>query len=732
MHVSLCTSQASTIFSVVLAHSTMAGVLNEKLVKAEPKLTSCLKYDESTDAFVSETVEDEEEPEIIVKSEPFYVALLIIISSAVAATVAFGVGQSTAKLAVWKADLLEMTPDNTLATKIGWAIGLLLITRIIIKLEPKAAGSGVPEIRCMLGGYYLHGILRGSVGVAKAVGLTLAIAAGLPLGTEGPFIHFSACISAAMKNVPPFKRLNDDHIRFSLLMAMTSVGAGCTLSAPIAGALFGLELMLPHIVSMYSYKELFLASSAGSLAAVFLRLVLAKQYKPLFTSDVSSAEVDTSSHLLRFMVLALPLACISGACAGLFVHFQNAVATGYKKMRGKCPKNLVFAYDMCLIATVATLVTALASFEPMFGLGPAGVLNAMFSVKHLPELKPGVVMGLPSLSGLGLLFLARFVFTAASIRLPIPSGCVGPSLAIGAVLGRFYGHLVLSTGDLATVGESGFQQQDFAWLAIIGASTFAASICRTYSIVVLVFELCEVGRLILPLSISTLVAMAISNHVAPSIFDSITAFKSLPNLVGRKVQWDTSPVETLMQTDFKETPYIVPRTCTVAQFRSFVKKVKEFEKSKLPSTIAVVEPDGFGGKPFLLGVVETAQVLALSEAAIGTDLPTVDAPVVAVADSKSNSDDVMGFGDLCIAREKKPGAPARVGAKQELVDVLKFAVTKKLLHRGVHVKPGTKLKDACLISNTARVSKKEANLYICENGVLDGIITTQMLHTLEV
>merc|ERR1712078_666972 len=97
---------------------------------------------------------------------------------------------------------------------------------------------------------------------------------------------------------------------------------------------------------------------------------------------------------------------------------------------------------------------------------------------------------------------------------------------MGALLGRFWAHvcdsLLGDTGKLAA--------EDFAWFAIIGAAAFTAAVCRTFSIVVAVFELLVVPSLILPLSFSTLASMSIANVVSPSIFDSIATFKGLPVL----------------------------------------------------------------------------------------------------------------------------------------------------------------------------------------------------------
>lgn len=49
-----------------------------------------------------------------------------------------------------------------------------------------AAGSGISEIKCVLSGYTVRGLLGGTTLGVKSVGLALSVASGLSLGKEGP------------------------------------------------------------------------------------------------------------------------------------------------------------------------------------------------------------------------------------------------------------------------------------------------------------------------------------------------------------------------------------------------------------------------------------------------------------------------------------------------------------------------------------------------------------------
>jgi chloride channel 3/4/5 len=56
-----------------------------------------------------------------------------------------------------------------------------------------AAGSGIPEIKTILSGFVIPHFLELKVLIVKAVGATFAVATGMCLGKEGPFVHISTC-----------------------------------------------------------------------------------------------------------------------------------------------------------------------------------------------------------------------------------------------------------------------------------------------------------------------------------------------------------------------------------------------------------------------------------------------------------------------------------------------------------------------------------------------------------
>ena len=70
-------------------------------------------------------------------------------------------------------------------------IGAGLVTYI----EPVAAGSGIPQVKCYLNGVKVPRIVRIKTLAVKAVGVATSVIGGLAGGKEGPMIHSGALIA---------------------------------------------------------------------------------------------------------------------------------------------------------------------------------------------------------------------------------------------------------------------------------------------------------------------------------------------------------------------------------------------------------------------------------------------------------------------------------------------------------------------------------------------------------
>jgi chloride channel 3/4/5 len=111
------------------------------------------------------------------------------------------------------------------------------------KMMYMAAGSGIPEIKTILSGFVIPHFLDFKVLVVKAVGSTFAVATGMCLGKEGPFVHISTSIGYLVSRCFPKYRDSERKMR-EMLSVACSAGLSVAFGAPIGGVLFSYEVRM--------------------------------------------------------------------------------------------------------------------------------------------------------------------------------------------------------------------------------------------------------------------------------------------------------------------------------------------------------------------------------------------------------------------------------------------------------------------------------------------------------
>jgi chloride channel 3/4/5 len=117
------------------------------------------------------------------------------------------------------------------------------------KMMYMAAGSGIPEIKTILSGFVIPHFLDLQVLLVKAVGATFAVATGMCLGKEGPFVHISTCVGYLVASCFPKYRDNQGKLR-EMLSVACSAGLSVAFGAPIGGVLFSYEVRGTAVVKV--------------------------------------------------------------------------------------------------------------------------------------------------------------------------------------------------------------------------------------------------------------------------------------------------------------------------------------------------------------------------------------------------------------------------------------------------------------------------------------------------
>lgn len=82
--------------------------------------------------------------------------------------------------------------------------------------------------------------------ITKIVGVTLAVAAKLCVGKEGPLAHIGANIGPLILYIPGLELFRNDETKRVFVAAGASAGVAVAFGSPIGGALFCYELSKPN------------------------------------------------------------------------------------------------------------------------------------------------------------------------------------------------------------------------------------------------------------------------------------------------------------------------------------------------------------------------------------------------------------------------------------------------------------------------------------------------------
>ena len=118
------------------------------------------------------------------------------------------------------------------------AIGGAIVGPIIYFFAREAKGHGVPEVMDAL--IRKGGVIRPRVGLIKALASAITIGSGGSVGREGPIVQIGSSIGSTLGQLM--------HVSSSRLRTFVGCGAAggvaAAFNAPIAGALFSVEIIL--------------------------------------------------------------------------------------------------------------------------------------------------------------------------------------------------------------------------------------------------------------------------------------------------------------------------------------------------------------------------------------------------------------------------------------------------------------------------------------------------------
>jgi CIC family chloride channel protein len=344
-----------------------------------------------------------------------------------------------------------LTGDDPLATAVTlpWyrkllapALGGLLVGPLVYYLAREAKGHGVPEV--MESVALRGGTIRPRVVAVKALASALSIGSGGSVGREGPIVQIGSALSSTIGQI---LRVPSRQLR-TIVGCGTAAGIAATFNAPIAGALFAVEVILGDF-AVPQFSPIVIASV---VATVISRHFLGDF--PAFV--VPPYELVSPFELFPYMFVGV----IAGIVAVLFVTALYATEDGFERIRFPAP--LKAALGGLLVGAIGI------GFPQVFGVGYTTINGALTGA-------------LPAAT-LGFLLLAKIVATSITIGSGGSGGVFAPSLFMGAVTGGFLGTFVHQWFPEATASSGSYALVTMG--AVVAATTHAP-----ITAIIMIFEL---------------------------------------------------------------------------------------------------------------------------------------------------------------------------------------------------------------------------------------------------
>ncbi len=448
------------------------------------------------------------------------------------------------------------------------ALGGLIVGPIIYFFAPEAKGHGVPEV--MQAVIKKGGIIRPRVALVKAFASAVTIGTGGSVGREGPIIQIGASLGST---VGQFFNLPTSRLK-TLVGCGAAAGIAAAFNAPIAGALFAVEIILMDF-------------TAKQLSPIVIASVMATVVSHSFEGDFAAFAVPhyelKSAYEISFYFL---LGGLSGLISWIFIKVLYFFEDFWDE-KIKIPAYLKASIGGLLVGAIALL------YPESMGIGYDSISNALLSnsIWHV---------------ALVLIFV-KILATSLTLGSGGSGGIFAPSLFMGAMLGAFFGYIVNYIFPDITAAPGTY--------ALVAMGGLVAGTTRApITAIIIVFELTKETSIILPLMIVVTISMILSSKLSR---ESIYTLRLLQRGIKVKDTADYSILSSILVRDLFDKSYVHIDEKT--NFREVVYQII----SKKQTSLAVNTIDGnFIGiisidniKEFLLDSDELKNVLIAGDMA---------------------------------------------------------------------------------------------------------------------
>ncbi len=410
----------------------------------------------------------------------WFIALLIGIAAGFAA-LGFRLGIAALQAALYGTEDVRLLHSH--AEKLPWywilvipIVGGLVVGVILNRFTPDGRVRAVADV--IEGAALRDGRVETRAGLASLAASFITLSSGGSSGREGPVVHMAGVISTWVSD-----RIHADGITGrDLLGCAVAAAVSASFNAPIAGAIFALEVVLRHF-AVHSFAPIAIASVAGT---VINRLHL---------GDVAEFNLITPGALQFYVELPafLLLGLVCGVVAAVLMRaiFWTENIADHLQVRLGFP-------GWSRPAIAGAMLGAIAIWFPhIIGVGYETTRIALSGELVLVT---------------AILFtVVKVAAVAITIGGRMGGGVFSPSLMVGALTGLSFG--IIATNVLPEVSGT-HALYAFAGMGAVAAAVLGAPISTT----LIVFELTGDWQIGLAVMVSVSLSTALASRIVDRSF----------------------------------------------------------------------------------------------------------------------------------------------------------------------------------------------------------------------
>lgn len=355
-------------------------------------------------------------------------------------------------------------------------IGGLIVGLILHWFTPDGRVRSVAEV--IEGAALADGRVEQKAGLASAVASLITLSSGGSSGREGPVVHLAAVISSRVSDW-----IRADGITGRELLGCAAAAAvSASFNAPIAGALFAMEVVLRHF-AVRAFAPIVIASAAGT---VINRLAF---------GDVTEFSLGSDSALAFYVELPafLILGLVAGVVAALLmraIFWADDLGNAVQRRTG-IPRWLRPAIAGVMLGLLAI------GFPHIIGVGYETTSAALTGDLLLRE---AIVFALLKGLAVGITIAGR-----------MGGGMFSPSLMLGALTGLAYGLVATAIFPDVSGSETLYA---LAGMGAVAAAVLGAPISTT----LIMFELTGDWQTGLAVMVSVSMSTAVASRMVHRSF----------------------------------------------------------------------------------------------------------------------------------------------------------------------------------------------------------------------